>query len=162
MIEINLHVLLMQATCFLITLWVLKKVAWGPIMSFLATREADIRSDYEKAETERRQMEELRQQYEQKIAGAEAEARGRINAALQRAEEQAGKILTQAQQDAQAAAERNRSEIERERQKVIVDLRGQVGKLSVAIAGKIIEEQLDEKKHQHLVDDFISRLGTLS
>ena len=156
------HVLLVQIISFLLTLWVMKKLAWVPIMNILASREDEIKGDYEKADTARKEMEGLRQEYQQRIAAADAEARQKIAAAMQKAEGQAAEVMTEAQQKAEALQDRARTEVERERAKAVLELRGQVGHLSVAIAGKIIGESLDEAKHQSLVDDFISQVGALS
>lgn len=162
MVTLDWHLLIVQALSFLITLWILKRFAWGPIQGVLTSRETEIRTDYEKADAARREMEDMRRQYQQRIEQADAEARARINASTQRAEQLKDEILAKAQQDAQALADRSRGEIERERQKVLAELRSQVTHLSVAIAGKIIDEHLDENRHRALVDDFISRLGTLA
>ncbi|MCA1596781.1 MAG: F0F1 ATP synthase subunit B, partial [Chloroflexi bacterium] len=126
MVTLDWHLLLVQALSFLITLWVLKRWAWGPIQGMLAGRETEIRTDYEKADAARREMEDMRRQYQQRIEQADAEARARINASTQRAEQLKDEILAKAQQDAAALAERSRSEIERERQKVLAELRSQV------------------------------------
>lgn len=162
MVDIEWHVLLIQAVSFALTLWFVKWLAWRPMIAHLAGRQAEIRGDYDKADAERRKMEELRRTYEQRVSDADAEARERINAAIGRANEQAAQVVTEAQEDAKRLTERAQQEVARERQKVLAELRGQVSHLSVAIAGKIIDERLDENKHRGMVDDFISRLGALS
>ncbi|MDQ2730216.1 MAG: F0F1 ATP synthase subunit B [Armatimonadota bacterium] len=162
MVDIEWHVLLIQVVSFALTLWLVKVLGWRPLMAHLANRQADIRADYDKADTERRKMEDLRREYDQRISVADTEARERIKAALDRANEQAAQVVTQAQEDARRLTERAQEEVARERQKVLAELRGQVSHLSVAIAGKIIDERLDENKHRAMVDDFISRLGALS
>jgi F-type H+-transporting ATPase subunit b len=156
------QVLIIQGVCFLITFWFLKRMAWRPLLGVLANREAEIRGDYEKAHTEREHMEHLRQDYERKIAGAEAEAREHMKAAIQRANEKAGQILSDAQQQIQDMDARARMDLEREQAKAMAELRSHVGRLSVAIAGKIISEELDETKHHAMIDDFIDRIGAMS
>jgi F-type H+-transporting ATPase subunit b len=162
MVEISGSVVIVQALSFLITLWIIKRLAWVPIQNQLTSRAVEIRTDYEKAEAARVHMEELVREYEAKIAANRAEAQVQISAALHRAEEQAVRIVAAAREEAQATTERAREEVTREREKVVSELRAQVAHLSVAVASKIIGANLDETRHHELVDDYIARLGTLS
>ncbi|EFR89667.1 ATP synthase B chain, partial [Listeria innocua FSL S4-378] len=47
----------------------------------------------------------------------------------------------------------------REKEDAISALREQVGSLSVLIASKVIEKNLDEKEQSNLIQDYIERLG---
>jgi len=162
MVELDWHVLLIQAISFLITAWVVKRFAWTPLANSMSERARTIQSNYEKAEQARMEAENTRRLYQERVDAADAQAQARINASIQRGEQRANEIVSEAMQQAQALKQRATEEIERERQKVMAEMRGQVAHLSVAIAGKIIDERLDEQKHRALVDDFINQLGSLS
>ena len=162
MVDVNWSLIVVQALAFIITFLIVKRLAWLPILKIIADRQTDIRGSYEKAESAQREMEDLRKHYEQRLLVVEQEQRSRINAAMQKGQEEADKLVEQAQKDARQLVERAHSEVEREREKVLAELRGQVAHLSVAIAGRIIDEHLDEQKHRALVDDFINRIGSLA
>jgi F-type H+-transporting ATPase subunit b len=106
-----------------------------------AAEEARARADEEAAKI----IEEARKKAQQVVAEANTSAEQvRANIEAQ-AEEQRRKILAQAQEDAQL-----------ERDRVLSEMRGQVGALAMAAAQKIIGETLDEKRQQALVREFFS------
>ncbi|MNC34866.1 ATP synthase subunit b [compost metagenome] len=53
-------------------------------------------------------------------------------------------------------------DIESEKNKAVAALKGQVGAMSVMIASKIIEKQIDEKSQQDLVEQYLKEVGDRS
>jgi F-type H+-transporting ATPase subunit b len=51
-----------------------------------------------------------------------------------------------------------RAEIDRELQRSLDELKSTVAGLSVRISRQVIKEQLDDKRHQELADEFVERL----
>ena len=50
-------------------------------------------------------------------------------------------------------------DIENEKNKAVAALRSQVGAMSVLIASKIIEKQIDEKSQEELVEHYLKEVG---
>ena len=50
------------------------------------------------------------------------------------------------------------AEIQRERERAVEQLKGEVVTLSIAAAGRIVAKNLDEKESEKLIGDFISEL----
>ena len=52
-----------------------------------------------------------------------------------------------------------RSEIVKERDQAVTALREQVASLSVMIASKVIEKELDEQAQEKLIQDYLKEVG---
>jgi F-type H+-transporting ATPase subunit b len=144
---------------FALLLSILKKFLYGPITQVLADRKNDIKSEYDAAEAEKARMEELRADYERRLADIESEARQRIQTAIKEAQESREHILNEARTNADRAMTRAEDEIAREREKAVVELRRDVVDLTIQAASNLIEKALDEAGHRRLVGDFIKSVG---
>ena len=160
LLGIDPKVIAAQVTGFILHWILLAKYLFRPVLALLHAREHDIKSTYEEAEKERAGAEESRADYEKRLAGIEAEARARIQAAVKDAESAKNDILADARSRSQDILHRGQDELAREKEKTLAELREQVVDISLAAAGKLIEESLDEARHRKLVTDFIDRIGT--
>jgi F-type H+-transporting ATPase subunit b len=143
---------------FVLLLWILKKVLYTPVNQMLHDRSHEIESNYEAAESEKAKMEELRQDYEQRISVIEAEAREKINAAVKEGQALRDDLLEEARSKAEDVMRRAEEELARERDKTMHELRTEVVDIAVSAAGKLIEQSLDESAHRKLVSGFIQDL----
>jgi F-type H+-transporting ATPase subunit b len=78
------------------------------------------------------------------------------------AESLRAEILTKAEAEAAQIVERAHTEVRAERDRALQELRTQVGAMSVELAARIVERELDGDTHQHLVDEYIERLSSTS
>jgi len=152
--------LLTQIIGFLILLALLNRFGFKPLFGILDQHQADIKATYDQLDDDRRRMELARREYEQRLAGIEAEAREKIQAAVKEAQDLSARIKADAQTQAEDIVERGRSESDRERQKAFLEMRQQVVALSIAAAGKVVGASLDTGGHAKMVDDFITSVGT--
>jgi F-type H+-transporting ATPase subunit b len=104
-------------------------------------------------------MQKTRAEYEQRLASIEAQAREQIQAAVKEAQELRGNILADAQKQAQATLEKGRTDAEREREIAFLEMRKQIVDLTLRAAGKVIDETLDTRKQQAIVDEFIGSVA---
>ncbi len=136
----------------------LSRFAFKPLREMLQRREATIREAIQKAETAHVEARKLLEQQQAGMAEARQQAREaieeghRIVAGIKQEAAEAGR------QQTELLLERARSEIENETRKSLDELKGTVASLSVRIARQIIRENLDEKRHEELADQFIERL----
>lgn len=150
--------LLIQVTGFLVLYWLLSKFLFPPVREMLATREQAIQSRLDEAEERRQEMIRMRDDYETRIANIEAEARERIEEAVKQAQVARDELLTHARQQAERIMERGHAEIQREKEKALVEIRDQVAELAVAAAGQLIRQNLDEQRHRELALEVIENL----
>ncbi len=151
--------LVIGAIAFGLLYWVYSKYVVPPLEQMYAERTAAIEGGMEKAEKAQAEAEEARQKYLAQLADSRAEA-GRIR---EEAKEQGAQIVAEAREQAQTEANRIKEgahrQIEAERQQAMVSLRGEVGRLSTDLAGRIVGESLEDPARQSgVVDRFIAEL----
>jgi F-type H+-transporting ATPase subunit b len=152
--------ILSQAIAFIILVLVLKKFLFQPIQGLLASRQEEVRSTLEQVASDRQAMETSRREYEARLAGIEAEAREKIQAAIKEAQGLRDELVTKARSEAETLVRRGQEELQREKQKALVELRTEVADLAVQAAGKILGNAIDERQHRALISDFVSKVGT--
>ena len=148
-----------QILGFLITLWLLRKFAWGPLVGMLEARRQKIADDFKAAEHAKHEAHELKAGYEQKLRGADVEARTRIQEAVAEGQKVAAEIKTEAQAEAARRLERALDEVAREREKAKEQLKQQVVQLSLRTAEKILRQKLDDPAQHRLAAEFIDEVG---
>ena len=159
-LEITPSLLITQIVGFVILMVLLNKYMFKPLFGILDERRADIQASYDQLDADRKRMEETRRQYEQRLAGIEAEAREKIQAAVQEAQALRDNLVADARQQAEAITTQGRNESERERQAAFLEMRGQIVALAISAAGKVVGENLNDARQVKLVEDFIGSVGT--
>ncbi|MCW3060649.1 MAG: atpF1 [Capsulimonas sp.] len=153
------QLIITQLIGFIVLLVLLQKFVFSKIGVILDERQATIKKTYDQLDADRLAMEQSRKEYEQRLAGIEAEAREKIQAAVKEAQTLRDNLVADAQQQAEAIIEKGRSDSESERQKAFLEMRRQIVGLAMTAAGKVIGESLDPARHTALVDDFIGSVG---
>ena len=154
--EFSIGLFFWQSMIFIGLLFLLRKYAWGPILSAVNERETSIKDALSSAEAARTEMESLQSDNQRILKEARAEkeallkeARSTraelINTAKEEAQAEADKILTQAQEA-----------IQNEKRAAINELREQVGSIAMDIAEKVLQKELENKDKQvQLIDQLI-------
>ena len=159
-IGIDFQTIILQALGFLVVLLVLWKFVFGRVGGLLEERQQEITSRMEKLEADQRELDRLNAETRQRLNEIETEGQAKIQAAVDEGNTERQRILDQARQEASAELERARAEIQREKDEAILELRGTVAEIAIDAASKIIGQTLDAEKHQHIIDESISRLPT--
>lgn len=155
MISIEWQQLLTHTLGFLITLWVLKKFAWGPLLALLEERRQKIIDEFDNIEKEKETTETLKVEYENKLKNIEAERRQKIAEAANEANKMASDIKMSAQIEARGIVSRTNEQLERDIASAKVQLKEDMVSITLAAAEKILHEKLDEAKERQLVSGFI-------
>ena len=150
---------LFSLSMFIILLLLLRKFAWGPIMNMMKEREEHIANEIDTAEKNRKEAEQYLEQQKEEINRAREEAQQIIETARKTSEVQGEEILSSARAEAERVKANALAEIEREKDLAVQELREQVGTLSVMIATKIIEKELDEKEQEKLIEEYVKEAG---
>ncbi len=158
---INLPTLVAQIINFLILLGLLYLVAYKPILKMFDERSRKIKESMEQTEVIKEQAANAEEEVKKKLEVAGKEGQEVISRAMQTGEEARKKLHEDARQEAQALVEKARLEIQRERDEAIDDLRREFTDLTVETAGMIIEQELDKKAHQELIDKVLEESATL-
>jgi F-type H+-transporting ATPase subunit b len=140
-------------------MWLLKKFAWGPLMGVMKKREEHVANEIDSAENARKEAEALLAQHQQLMKDARLESQTFIESAKKQGEVQKEEIITAARTEAERLKESARLEIQQERENAVQALREQVASLSVLIASKVIEKELNEKDQEKLIQEYIKKAG---
>lgn len=157
-LKVDVGLLVWTLVTFAGLLLLLARFAFQPLRRILGEREAGLRAAMEKADEARLQAQEVLKRNEQQLDEARAEAR-RIIAEGQKIVAQMRRETQEAShQEAEKIIQQARTEIEHEVRRGLDDLRGSVANLSLRIARQVIKDELDEKRHDRIVTEFIDRL----
>ncbi len=63
---------------FLITVWLLKKYAWGPLLNIMEERRAKIKSEFDSIEEEKANVARLTAEYESRLKEIDSERRAKL------------------------------------------------------------------------------------
>ena len=139
----------------LILFLVIRHFVYQPMNDFLAKRQASIASDIEEAKAERMEAERLKSDYEQKLRDAKEEGTEIIEKSRERGRELEKSAAEEAQARAEAMIEKAKADIEREKAKARQDVQNETSDLAVMIAEKLLNDTIDEKHHDELINGLI-------
>jgi F-type H+-transporting ATPase subunit b len=147
------------AITFLIVLLILKKTAWGPIVSMLEEREKGIQSAIDRAHSAKDEAESILKKNRELLSRADAEADRLIREGKEYADKVRSELTEKAQLESQKMIAAAKDEIEQEKRRALDVLRNEVADLAVRGAEKIIRATLDAEKQKGVVDDMIKELA---
>lgn len=147
------------AISFLVVFLLLKKFAFPNLNAMLDERREAIQGKLEESDRALADAERVKATYATKIDEARTEGNKIIEEAKGTAESLRRDVVAKAEAEAQAILARAQAEVSTERDRALSELRSDVGALSVELAGKIVEKELDASAHQSLVDEYIARLA---
>jgi F-type H+-transporting ATPase subunit b len=144
---------------FVVLLLVMWKYALPPVRNMMKQREDRIRDDLERAEQARTEAEGELANYRRQVADARNEAARIIEEARQSADEVKRQIQSQAEADAAETRSRAQEDIRLASERAQADLQGRVADLSIELAEKIVERNLDRDTQLALVESYIGQVG---
>jgi len=160
-LNLEIQQILTQALGFLILLFILKKIAWKPLLSLLDERREKISSEFQTIERTKSELSRLEQDYKARLADIDAQARQRIQEAISEGQRISVEIQEKAREESKNILNKAKENIELEVAKARVELRNQVATLAIKAAEKLIKVELTEERHKRLVTEFIDEAGQL-
>lgn len=139
--------------------FVARHFLFRPVMKIIKDRQKEIDGMYSDADTAKGEANAMRNEYQQKLADAQATSDRIVKEAVARGQSRQEEIIRQAQQEASAIMDKASADIELERKKAINDAKNEISGIAIAIAGKVVGRELNEKDQAALVDHFIDELG---
>lgn len=140
---------------FLVLFLVLKHFLFERVHNFMEDRSKEVEDTLKNAEETNRIAEEKLADYNLRISDVESESRNIIKKARDEAKNQANAIVEEANTKAKETVEHSRKEIEREKFNANKQLKEEVSTLAIMAAEKIMEQEIDPKKHLDIVDNII-------
>lgn len=148
---------------FLIIWVVLAKVAWPKILGTMDERSQRIEDSLNEAERTKQHALEVRKESDDLLTDARRQAADIVLAARQDAEAERQRIIAAAHKEAEGIIERAHRNADDERHALYADAAASIADLSVSVASKIVEKQLDEDGEQRrLIESYIKEAGSLN
>lgn len=158
-LEINWGLQIWVIATFVVMMGLLAKLAFKPIGEALERRGSTIKAQLDEAEKSRAEAKKLMEDYQKQIAEARSEAAKVIEEARQLGEKVRKDVVDKANAEASAVVSRAQEEIVRQKEKGIQEMKDTIASLSVQIAGRVIEKEVNEATHKALVESLIKDLA---
>ncbi len=158
---INLPTLLAQVVNFAVLFGLLYLVAYKPVMRMLDERSRKVKESMEQTEFIKEQAAHAEEEAEKRIEEAGKEGQKLIARAVRTGEEARRQAQQEASQEAESLITRVRTEIKRERDEAIDELRKEFADLTILAASKVIDRSLDKEAHRQLIDKVLEESTTL-
>ena len=133
---------------FGILFFLLKKMAWKPILGAVEDREKSIKDALASAEKARKEMQNLTADNERILKEARNDREKLLNEARSMREQMIEEAKDEAQIEADKLITKAKEGIVNEKLAAIADLKSQVADLSIGIAEKLLKEELASKDNQ--------------
>ena len=158
LIQVKPGLMIWTVICFLITLYVLKRYAFGPIQKTIDERRERIRQSLVEADHAREEARKLLEEHRKLIAQARVQAE-EIRADVRRdAEALREQVREETDADRQRRIEETKRQIEAETQRSLAQIRREVAELTLLAASKVTGKVLDSADQRRLIDEAISSL----
>jgi F-type H+-transporting ATPase subunit b len=144
---------------FGILYYFLSKKAFGPLFNMMEKRREHVLNELSAAENNRKEAIQLLADQKDALNNARKEAYDIIEQSRTVSAKQADEMLAKAREEAGRINAEAIKNIEIEKNKAIAALRSQVSAMSVMIASKIIEKQVDEKSQEQLIEHYLKEVG---
>lgn len=144
----SLGTIFWMSISFFIVIFILRKYAWRPILSFLKERENSIQDALLSAKRAKDEMSKLIADNERIIAEAKIERDKIIIEARELKDSIINDARNSASEETRKMIETARQSIRNEKENAINEIKEQIVTLSVDIAGKILQQKLSENSEQ--------------
>ncbi|MFO7446103.1 MAG: F0F1 ATP synthase subunit B [Ignavibacteriaceae bacterium] len=158
LLDVNPGLIIWTVITFIILAFLLKKVAWKPILAALDQRELAIKQSLEKAEKAKEEAQKMLDQNQANLNKAEEEAKKIIEQSRQYAEKLKEQMIHDSREQAQKIVTDASAEIDRKKEAAFTELRGQIAEIAISAAEKILQENLDKEKQNKVVDKYINEI----
>jgi F-type H+-transporting ATPase subunit b len=155
---INGGFFLAQIVNFLLIGAVLTAALWGPASNMINTRATKIQKGLEDAAAAARARQNAEAEADKILAEARGERQKLIEEARLQGEDVKKTIESEARQDAERIRRDANAEADGLRANALAGVRDDVLKISSAVAGQILKENIDAKKNSALISNFFSKL----
>ncbi len=146
-----------------IVLWiVLAKFGWPLFNGMLEKRANTIKENLEQAEQNREESERVLAEYKSELAEAKSTASQIVADAKAAGEAAKADITAQAQKEAADMIDKARVAIEAEKKAAISDLQGSIADTSIAVASKLIANDLSDDEHRALIEKYVAEAGSFN
>ncbi len=158
LISVTPGLMIWTVVCFLITLFVLKRFAFGPIQKMIDERRKRIEETVASAEHAREEAHRLLEEHRSLMGQARRDAEEILVEARKTAEASRERLKDELEADRQRRMEETKRQIEAETHRALGQIRQEVAELTLLAATKVTGKVLDSGDQRRLIDEAIQSL----
>jgi F-type H+-transporting ATPase subunit b len=158
LIELVPGLMIWTLVSFGVTLWVLKKYAFGPVQKIIDDRRDRIRQSLDEADRARQEARTLLEEHRKLIGQAKSEAETILTEARKSADAQRERMRQETEDDRVRRLEETKREIEQATKQALGEIRREVASLSLLAAEKITRKTLTDADQQRLIDEALAEI----
>ena len=159
LVAVNPVTLIAQICNLFLQMFVVKKFFLNKVLAILDARREAADKEIVDAKNAREEAMTIKATYEENMRQAKAEANALLAHAQKTASARSEEIINQAQAQAAVIKEKASAEIAQEKKKAINDAKDEISGISMAIAEKVVERQINAADQMDLINKFIDELG---
>ena len=159
MLDIQVSTIVFTIINLLVLYVILKKLLFGRINRVLQARGEQINQQFDQAERQQAQAEQLKAEYEKKLTQAQEEAEGIVSQAQMRGKREYQAIISQAQEDVRQIQNQAQAQNQADREEMIRATRREVAQLAVMAAAKVAQKSLDVESDRAVAEQFLAEAG---
>ena len=158
-ISVNLWQIVISLLNLVLLFLLVKKFLFKPVMKVLEQRQKEIDDRYARADEANAEAQQSRKDWQEKLAGADAEADAILQDATENARRRGDKLVAEARGEADSIIRMAQNEAKLERQMAAAGIRKEIVEVSGALAEKLLEREINQQDHRALIDSFIGEIG---
>lgn len=156
MVDINIYEIIMQMINFLILVYILKRILYTPMLKFLEDRSHGIKEAIDSAKQNREAAQKLLEKQETELKKSKKEALQIRYDAEHHGKREREKIIIEAGKQTEKMLEQARVDISAQVSSAKRDLKNQIATVSVQIASKLIEKNIDKKASESFIEKTLT------
>lgn len=153
--NLDVKLILTHIVGFLITVWILRRFAWKPLLGLMEQRRQKIKDEFDGIEAQKADIVKIKSDFEAKLKDIDNLSRQKLSEAVNEGRKIAAEIKEKGRQESQEIIDRAKKELAHEVEKARVVLKEDMIRMTMAATEKIITTRLDEKEHGRLISEYI-------
>ena len=158
LISVTPGLMIWTIVCFGITLWVLKRYAFGPIQGMIDARREQIQQSIEEADNARAEARKLLEQHRELMNEARQQAEEILAEARRTRESMEKRMRDETEAERQRRLEETRREIAAETARALEQIRAEVAELTLEATARVVGRTLDAERDRELISEAIGSL----
>lgn len=158
-ISINLWQILISLCNLLLLFLIIKKFLYKPVKRLLQERQSTLDQQYAAADNAKKQAEQSRVSWEEKLQGAQAEADTLLKEETARAERRSAQIVSEAREKADIIVHEAEKQADLEHKKAQAEIKKEIVDVSALLTEKMLRREIRQEDHRDLIDAVISEIG---
>lgn len=158
-IDVTAVTFIIQICATIVLFLFVRLFLWKTVRGMIDARKANIQKELDSKDDALKELEEAKLEANNIVNNAKEEATEILDKAKNTATLEADNIKNRALAEIEAKKIASVEQINSERKQAEDSLRNEIITVAYALAEKITEKEIDETKHQQLVDDFLKEVG---